>query len=131
MSLINRAIFQAPPKSHDDKSHPWSPAHCVRLRSGAGYDFPCVWVPCRRTKAERVIIHCHANACDVGHIHTLCSRDAECWRANVLLVEYPVTERLRAWRTKRRWIDSVAAAYVYVLEECNVNPSTSGSSVDP
>ena len=25
MSLINRAIFQAPPKSYDDKSHPWSP----------------------------------------------------------------------------------------------------------
>ena len=123
MSLINRAIFQAPPKSYDDKSHPWSPAHCVRLRSGAGYDFPCVWVPCRRTKAERVIIHCHANACDVGHIHTLCSRDAECWRANVLLVEYPGYGTSEGVAYEASVDRHVAAAYVYVSEECDVNPS--------
>ena len=123
VSLINRAIFQAPPKSYDDQSHPWSPAHCVRLRSGAGYDFPCVWVPCRRTKAERVIIHCHANACDVGHIHTLCARDAECWRANVLLVEYPGYGTSEGVAYEASVDRHVAAAYVYVSEECNVNPS--------
>jgi len=123
VSLINRAIFQAPPKSYDDRSHPWSPAHYVRLRSGAGYDFPCVWVPCRRTNAERVIIHCHANACDVGHIHTLCARDAECWRANVLLVEYPGYGMSEGVAYETSVDRHVAAAYVYVTEECNVKPS--------
>jgi hypothetical protein len=46
-------------------------------------------VRCKRAPALRAIVHCHANACDVGHIYELCQRDAECWQANVLLVEYP------------------------------------------
>ena len=122
MSLINKAIFQAPASSYGARSHPWSPAHCARVRSGAGYDFPCVWIPCKRAPAERVIIHCHANACDIGHIHTLCARDAECWRANVLLVEYPGYGTSEGVAYERSVDRHVAAAYVYVTEECGVNP---------
>ena len=55
----------------------------------AGYHFPAVFVRCKRGPATRTVVHCHANACDMGHIYELCQRDAECWRANVLLVEYP------------------------------------------
>lgn len=121
-SFINRAIFQAPPSSYGEKQHPWSPAHCVRVRSGVGYEFPCVWVPCRRAPAERVVIHCHANACDIGHIHALCARDAECWRANVLLVEYPGYGTSPGVAYERSVDRHVAAAYAYVTEECGVKP---------
>jgi len=122
MSLVNRAIFQAPPPSYGERSHPWSPAHCVMLDSGAGYAFPCVWVPCRRTRAERVIIHCHANACDIGHIFALCARDAECWRADVLLVEYPGYGTSKGVPYEKSVDRHVAAAYVHVTEEIGVNP---------
>ena len=122
MSLINKAIFQAPASSYGARSHPWSPAHCARVRSGAGYEFPCVWIACKRAPAERVVIHCHANACDIGHIHTLCARDAECWRANVLLVEYPGYGTSEGVAYERAVDRHVAAAYVYVTEECGVNP---------
>jgi acetyl esterase/lipase len=122
MSLINKAIFQAPASSYGARSHPWSPAHCARVRSGAGYEFPCVWIACKRAPAERVVIHCHANACDIGHIHSLCARDAECWRANVLLVEYPGYGTSEGVAYERAVDRHVAAAYVYVTEECGVNP---------
>jgi len=92
------------------------------VRSGAGYEFPCVWVPCRRAPVERVIIHCHANACDIGHIHALCARDAECWRAHVLLVEYPGYGTSPGVAYERSVDRHVAAAYAYVTEECGVKP---------
>ncbi|CEG00772.1 unnamed product [Ostreococcus tauri] len=121
-SLINRAIFQAPAPSYTARRHPWSPAHLVAVRSGKDYDFPCVWVPCRRTAAERVVIHCHANACDIGHIHSLCARDAECWRAHVLLVEYPGYGAASGTAYERSVDRHVAAAYAYVTEECGYKP---------
>jgi hypothetical protein len=46
--------------------HPWSPADCVYLDSMSGYHFPAVMVRCKRAPATRAILHCHANACDVG-----------------------------------------------------------------
>lgn len=121
-SLINRAIFQAPAPSYTARRHPWSPAHAVAVRSGKDYDFPCVWVPCRRTAAERVVIHCHANACDIGHIYSLCARDAECWRAHVLLVEYPGYGSASGTAYERSVDRHVAAAYAYVTEECGYKP---------
>jgi len=121
LSLINRAIFQAPRASYTERSHPWSPAHLANVRSGAGYDFPCVWIACKRARAQRVVIHLHANACDVGHVYELCARDAECWRANVLLVEYPGYGTSAGVAYERSVDRHVAAAYVYVTEECEVD----------
>ena len=59
-----------------DSTHPWSPADCVWLDSMAGYHFPAVFVRCKRGPATRTVVHCHANACDIGHIYELCQRDA-------------------------------------------------------
>jgi len=122
LSLINRAIFQAPRPSYTSRTHPWSPAQFAYVRSGAGYDFPCVWITSKRARAQKVVIHMHANACDVGHIYELCARDAECWRANVLLVEYPGYGASSGVAYERSVDRHVAAAYVYVTEECGVDP---------
>lgn len=84
-------VSPPPPRAASNRrsTHPWSPADCVHLDSMEGYQFPAVMVRCKRAPALRAIVHCHANACDVGHIYELCQRDAECWQANVLLVKYP------------------------------------------
>jgi hypothetical protein len=82
MSLVNRAIFQAPEPSYSASNHPWSPADAVMLDTRLGYHFPAVMIKCKRAPATRAVIHCHANACDVGHVYELCQRDAECWQAN-------------------------------------------------
>ena len=39
-----------------------------------GYHFPAVVIRCKRAPAVRTIVHCHANACDIGSVYELCQR---------------------------------------------------------
>ena len=64
--LIFPLTFPSPTLLHHHSVHPWSPADCVYLDSMSGYHFPAVMVRCKRAPATRAILHCHANACDVG-----------------------------------------------------------------
>ena len=107
-----------------DSTHPWSPADCVWLDSMAGYHFPAVFVRCKRGPATRTVVHCHANACDIGHIYELCQRDAECWRANVLLVEYPGYGVSPGTPYERSVDRHVMVAYSYLVEELRLAPES-------
>ena len=122
VSLINKAIFQAPAPSYSKSVHPWSPADCVYLDSMSGYHFPAVMVRCKRAPATRAILHCHANACDVGHIYELCQRDAECWQANVLLVEYPGYGTSPGVSYERSVDRHVMCAYEYLVSDLGYKP---------
>jgi len=124
ISLVNRAIFQAPSPSYSKTTHPWSPADCVLLDSLEGYHFPAVMIRCKRTPAVRAIVHCHANACDIGHIYELCQRDAECWKANVLLVEYPGYGASPGVSYERSVDRHVAVAYLYLVDELKYQPES-------
>ena len=90
----------------------------------AGYHFPAVFVRCKRGPATRTVVHCHANACDVGHIYELCQRDAECWRANVLLVEYPGYGASPGVPYERSVDRHVMVAYAYLTEELRLSPES-------
>ena len=90
----------------------------------AGYHFPAVFVRCKRGPATRTVVHCHANACDVGHIYELCQRDAECWRANILLVEYPGYGSSPGVPYERSVDRHVMVAYTYLVEELRLNPES-------
>ena len=89
-----------------------------------GYHFPAVMVRCKRAPAVRAIVHCHANACDMGHIFELCQRDAECWQANVLLVEYPGYGASPGVSYERSVDRHVMAAYLYLTEELKYKPES-------
>ena len=104
--------------------HPWSPADCVYLDSMSGYHFPAVMVRCKRAPATRAILHCHANACDVGHIYELCQRDAECWQANVLLVEYPGYGTSPGVSYERSVDRHVMCAYEYLVSDLGYKPES-------
>lgn len=123
-------LFDAPIRRFSSVSaftrstHPWSPADCVWLDSMAGYHFPAVFVRCKRGPATRTVVHCHANACDVGHIYELCQRDAECWRANILLVEYPGYGSSPGVPYERSVDRHVMVAYTYLVEELRLNPES-------
>ena len=90
----------------------------------AGYHFPAVFVRCKRGPATRTVVHCHANACDVGHIYELCQRDAECWRANVLLVEYPGYGASPGVSYERSVDRHVMVAYNYLVEDLRLAPES-------
>ena len=90
----------------------------------AGYHFPAVFVRCKRGPATRTVVHCHANACDIGHIYELCQRDAECWRANVLLVEYPGYGASPGAPYERSVDRHVMVAYSYLTEELRLAPES-------
>ena len=90
----------------------------------AGYHFPAVFVRCKRGPATRTVVHCHANACDMGHIYELCQRDAECWRANVLLVEYPGYGASPGVSYERSVDRHVMVAYNYLVEDLRVAPES-------
>tara|TARA_B110000977_G_scaffold185711_1_gene250821 strand:- start:1064 stop:2326 length:1263 start_codon:yes stop_codon:yes gene_type:complete len=90
----------------------------------SGYHFPAVFVRCKRGPATRTVIHCHANACDVGHIYELCQRDAECWRANILLVEYPGYGASPGVAYERSVDRHVMVAYSYLTEELRLGPES-------
>lgn len=170
MSLVNKAIFQAPAPSYSKRCapppsrrkkgakralgvptqippararpltlsppprpplhpfpssvHPWSPADCVYLDSMTGYHFPAVLIRCKRAPAVRTIVHCHANACDIGHIYELCQRDAECWQANVLLVEYPGYGTSPGNPYERSVDRHVMIAYEYLVSELRCKPES-------
>jgi pimeloyl-ACP methyl ester carboxylesterase len=109
---------------HARSTHPWSPADCVWLDSMAGYHFPAVFVRCKRGPATRTVVHCHANACDMGHIYELCQRDAECWRANVLLVEYPGYGASPGVSYERSVDRHVMVAYNYLVEDLRLAPES-------
>lgn len=104
--------------------HPWSPADCVYLDSMSGYHFPAVMVRCKRAPATRAILHCHANACDIGHIYELCQRDAECWQANVLLVEYPGYGTSPGVSYERSVDRHVMCAYEYLVSDLGYKPES-------
>jgi len=104
--------------------HPWSPADCVYLDSMTGYHFPAVLIRCKRAPAVRTIVHCHANACDIGHIYELCQRDAECWQANVLLVEYPGYGTSPGNPYERSVDRHVMIAYDYLVSELKCKPES-------
>ena len=90
----------------------------------ACYHFPAVFVRCKRGPATRTVVHCHANACDIGHIYELCQRDAECWRANVLLVEYPGYGASPGAPYERSVDRHVMVAYSYLTEELRLAPES-------
>ena len=90
----------------------------------AGYHFPAVMVRCKRAPAVRTVMHCHANACDIGHIYELCQRDAECWQANVLLVEYPGYGTSPGTPYERSVDRHVMVAYQYLTEELRCKPES-------
>ena len=67
---------------------------------------------------------CHANACDIGHIYELCQRDAECWQANVLLVEYPGYGTSPGNPYERSVDRHVMIAYDYLVSELKCKPES-------
>ena len=92
------------------------------MDSMEGYHFPVVMIRCERAPAARVILHCHANACDVGHVYEMCQRDAECWQANVLLVEYPGYGDSPGVSYERSVDRHVTVAYLYLMDELKYKP---------
>ena len=59
---------------------------------------------------------------DVGHIYELCQRDAECWQANVLLVEYPGYGTSPGVSYERSVDRHVMCAYEYLVADLGYKP---------